>query len=97
MLSEISTPEIDWNSRSKIMEALNQRDRDRQELELEQTFENLIGKATGVDNDDIESIASRSATDFRNTGKMNIFKPTLKGMTPRNTEPVPPATKPSKV
>ena len=65
------------------MEALASRDKDRQELELEQTFKDLMGKAEGVDNDEIESVASRSATDFRNTGKMNIYKPMLKGATPR--------------
>lgn len=38
MLSEISTPDINWKERSKIMEALENREKDRQELELEQTF-----------------------------------------------------------
>lgn len=57
------------------MEVLNQRDKDRQELELEQCFDQLIGKAEGVDGAEIDSIASKSATDFRNTGKMNIYKP----------------------
>ena len=75
MLSEISTPEIDYSERSKIMAVLNQREAERKELELEQCFDNLLGKAQGVDNAEIESIASRSATDFRNTGKMNIYKP----------------------
>lgn len=86
MLSEISTPDINWKERSKIMEALESREKDRQELDLEETFQNLIGKAHGVDNEEIESIASRSATDFRNTGKMNIYKPTLKGATPRTKD-----------
>ena len=86
-MSEISTPEIDYSERSKIMAVLNQREADRKELELEQTFDNLLGKAQGVDNAEIESIASRSATDFRNTGKMNIYKPTLKGQTPRKMQP----------
>ena len=45
-----------------------------------------MGKAQGVNNEEIESIASRSATDFRNTGELNIYKPTLKGSTPRMTE-----------
>lgn len=58
-------------------------------MELEQTFENLIGKVSSDNREEIESVASRSATDFRNTGKMNIFKPNLKGMTPRAAkEPV---------
>ena len=54
MLSEISTPDIDWSQRAKIMEALQQRDKDREELELEQTFENLIGKVSGDDREEIE-------------------------------------------
>lgn len=74
-MSEISTPDINYSERSKIMEVLNQRDKDRQELELEQCFDQLIGKAEGVDGAEIDSIASKSATDFRNTGKMNIYKP----------------------
>ena len=45
MISEISTPDIDWNERKKVMEALERRDKDRQELELEDTFKSLIGKA----------------------------------------------------
>ena len=38
LLSEISTPDIDWKERSKILQALESREKDRQELELEQTF-----------------------------------------------------------
>lgn len=44
-LSEISTPDIDWNERKKIMEALEQRDKDREELELDATFKELLSKA----------------------------------------------------
>ena len=43
---------------------LNRREKDRQELELETTFENLLKKAEGVDNEDIESVANRSAKEF---------------------------------
>ena len=57
-MSEISTPDIDWGERKKIMEALAQREKDREELELDATFKDLISKAQGVDNDDIESQAS---------------------------------------
>ena len=65
------------------MAVLNERDAERKKLELEECFDNLLGKSYGADNAEIESLASKSATDFRNTGKMNIYKPTLKGQTPR--------------
>ena len=66
------------------MEALAQREKDREELELDATFKELLSKAQGVDNDDIESIASQTATEYRQTGKVNIYKPTFKtGQTPR--------------
>ena len=69
------------------MEHLQERERARQQLELESLGDQLLGQAQGVDNEEIESIASRSATDFRNTGELNIYKPTLKGQTPRMMEP----------
>ena len=83
-LSEISTPDIDWNERKKIMEALERRDKDREELELDATFKELLSKAQGVDDDDIESVASQTVSEYRQTGKVNIYKPTFKtGQTPR--------------
>ena len=83
LLSEISTPEINWDERKKVMEALERRDKDRQELELEDTFKSLLGKASGVDKKDIDDVASQSASEFRETGKISIYKPTLRGNTPR--------------
>lgn len=85
LISEISTPDIDWNERKKVMEALERRDKDRQELELEDTFKSLIGKAQGVDKQEVDDLASQSASEFRETGKINIYKPTLRGNTPRIT------------
>ena len=44
LLSEISTPDLDVASeRRKIMEALERREKDREELELDQTFKSLLG------------------------------------------------------
>lgn len=57
-MSEISTPDIDWTERKKIMDALAQREKDREELDMDATFKDLISKAKGVDDDDIESVAS---------------------------------------
>ena len=65
------------------MEALERREKDRQEIELEETFKSLMGKASGVDKKDIDEVASQTASEFRDTGKINIYKPTLRGNTPR--------------
>lgn len=83
LLSEISTPEINYDERSKIMDLLNKREKDRQELELEMCFDKLLGKAEGVEEQEIEKVANQSAKEFRESGKLNIYKPQLKGMTPR--------------
>lgn len=82
LISEISTPDIDWSERKKIMEALAQREKDREELELDKTFKQLIDKAQGVNNDSIEESASQAANEYRKTGQMNIYKPSLR-TTPR--------------
>ena len=84
LMSEISTPDIDWTERKKIMDALARREKDREELDMDATFKELISKAKGVDNDDIESVASQTVQEYRQTGKVNIYKPTFKtGSTPR--------------
>ena len=38
LISEISMPEIDWAERKKIENALKQREKDREELDLDSTF-----------------------------------------------------------
>ena len=60
------------------MDALAQREKDREELDMDATFKDLISKAKGVDNDDIESVASQTVQEYRQTGKVNIYKPTFK-------------------
>ena len=37
-MSEISTPDIDWDSRKKIMEMISRREKDLEELDLQNTF-----------------------------------------------------------
>jgi len=54
LLSEISTPDVNYAERSKIKEMLAEREKDRQELDLENCFENLLKNADGVDAEDIE-------------------------------------------
>lgn len=59
-MSEISTPDIDFNERRKLLDALSRREKDIEELELEDCFNQLAGKAkeTGKTDAEIESQAS---------------------------------------
>ena len=67
MLSEISTPEIDFSERKKILEVLEQREKFKEELELENYLQKLTGKAMdlGIDKHEIESNASNSYSDMK--------------------------------
>ena len=91
LLSEISMPELDNAAaeRRKILEALERREKDREELELDSTFKSLLGKAQGVNSQQVENMARDSASDFRKSGNMNIFKPNLRQ--PTGTTPRPPS------
>ena len=51
LLSEISTPDIDFNERRKLLDALSRREKDIEELELENCFNQLVGKAKETGND----------------------------------------------
>lgn len=78
-MSEISTPDIDWDSRKKIMDMISRREKDLEELDLQNTFSQLLNKAEDVtDKDEVESLASKTAKEFRESGQINIYKPTLK-------------------
>ena len=63
MLSEISTPDIDYSERKKIMDALEKREKFREEIDLENTMMSLTGKAMdlGIDKDGTESMSSKSS------------------------------------
>lgn len=67
MLSEISTPDIDFAERKKIIEALEKREKFKEELELESCMQQLTGKAIdlGIDKDEIESSASKTFTEMK--------------------------------
>ena len=67
VMSEISTPEIDFSERKKIMDALAKREKFREELELEDCLKSLTGKAMdlGVDKDEIESVASQTFSELK--------------------------------
>lgn len=63
MLSEISTPDIDYSERKKILDALEKREKFREEIDLENTMMSLTGKAMdlGIDKDGTESMSSKSS------------------------------------
>lgn len=56
MISEISTPDIDYSERKKILEALEKREKFKEEIELDNCLRTLTGKALdlGLDKDEIE-------------------------------------------
>ena len=87
-LSEISMPEIDFSQRQKLLDQLARREKDREELELDSCFKQLASKAEGVDNDDIESMASQTMSEIKagvNPNAVNIYKPNLRGNTPKGS------------
>jgi len=67
LMSEISTPEIDFSERKKIMDALAKREKFREELELEDCLKSLTGKAMdlGVDKSEIELNASQTFSELK--------------------------------
>jgi hypothetical protein len=80
---EISIPDVDFEERMKLLKQLDKRERDREELELENVFEELKKKATGVNNDELETMSNVSMQEIKDFNKeerkqVNIYKPTLK-------------------
>jgi hypothetical protein len=67
MISEISTPDIDYSERKKILEALEKREKFKEEIELDNCLKTLTGKALdlGLDKDEIESISSKSFSEMK--------------------------------
>jgi hypothetical protein len=63
MLSEISTPEIDFSERKRIMEQLEKREKLKEEAELQSCLESLTGKS--MDLGDGGSVLSKSSSDFK--------------------------------
>ncbi len=65
----------------KLLRQLDQRDRDREELELESVFEELKKKAN-VNNDELETLTNVSMQEIKEykeeKKQINIYKPTLK-------------------
>ena len=80
---EISVTEDDYAERMKLLQALDQRDRDHRALELENVFEELKKNANVKDNDDLETMTNVSIQEMKemkeDRKQVNIYKPTLKG------------------
>ena len=60
----------------KLLQQLDKRDRDRQELES--VYEELKNKADISNNDDLETMTNMSIQELKEEKKVNIYKPTLK-------------------
>lgn len=62
------------------MDMISRREKDLEELDLQNTFSKLLDKADDsvADKDEVESLASQTAKEFRESGQINIYKPTLK-------------------
>ena len=67
-------------NRDEIMNMLNRREKDNEELELESVFSELRDKAGGAGRDDeIDSIANQSLTDLKEMQEMQgLYKGTPK-------------------
>ena len=66
----------------KLLKQLEKRDKDREELELENVFEELKKKACDFNNDELETLTNVSMQEIKEEKKVNIYKPTLKGAKP---------------
>lgn len=53
---EISIPDIDYEERKQLLKKLDRREKDREELELEQMFESFKSKAHNAE--EIDSLTS---------------------------------------
>ena len=73
---EITIPEVDYAERMNLLRHLDQRQKDREELELEEVFQSLRKQ---VDNDqEIDTLSSYSMQEIKEERQINIYKPTLK-------------------
>lgn len=66
----------------KLLMQLEKREKDREELELENVFEELKKKAGDINNDELETLTNVSMQEIKEEKKVNIYKPTLKGTKP---------------
>lgn len=89
MLSEISTPDIDFSERKKILEQLEKREKLKEDIDLQNCLQSLTGKPLDLNSNDSDSVMSRSVSDMKQLkdkpNQINIYKPnfTQKMGTPR--------------
>lgn len=62
---EISVTEVDYEERMKLLRQLDQRERDREELELEQVFEELKKKAQVTKEDEFDKLTNVSVQEMK--------------------------------
>ena len=70
---EISIPDVDFEERMKLLQQLDKRERDREDLES--VYEELKNKAAITNNDDLETMTNMSMQEIREEKKVNIYKP----------------------
>jgi len=81
MLSEISTPDIDFSERKKILEQLEKREKLKEDIDLENCLQSLTGKPLDLHSNDNDSVMSKSVSDMKQLkekpSSVNIYKPNL--------------------
>ena len=89
MLSEISTPDIDFSERKKILDQLEKREKLKEDIDLQNCLESLTGKPLDLNSNESDSVMSKSVSDMKQLkekpNQINIYKPnfTQKMGTPR--------------
>lgn len=68
---------MDYEERNRLLKQLDKREKDKEELDLEQCFNSL--KKQVNNEDDIESLMDHSMKEIKDEKQqINIYKPTLK-------------------
>lgn len=62
------------------MRKLDQRERERDQLALEEIFNNLKQHMNPADEDNIETISMQSMKEIKEDKQINIYKPSLKSL-----------------
>lgn len=76
MYEEISIPDVDFEERMKLLQQLDRREKEREELES--VYEELKNKADITNDDELETMTNMSMQEIKEEKKVNIYKPTLK-------------------
>ena len=65
LMSEISLPQVDYSERQQLMDMLNRREKDREELALDQCFQELTSKTSGVSAKQMDNMANEELSVMR--------------------------------